>query len=82
MSAAQSCYQFGYLISSISVGFISDRFGRLVALKLCIILAIFAGFGQAFAPNIYVFIFIRTLGGIAAYGRYLSGYLLGELCLS
>jgi len=37
-----------------------------------------AGFGQAFAPNIYVFIIIRTFGGIAAYGRFLSGYLLGE----
>jgi len=48
---------------------------------MCLLLAILAGFGQAFAPNIYVFIIVRTLGGFAAYGRYMSGYLLGKMSI-
>lgn len=37
---------------------------------------IISGFGQAFAPNVWIYMVARLVVGIAAYGRYLSGYVL------
>ena len=79
VSVTQSAFQVGYLISALSVGYISDRFGRLTAMKMCVFLSILAGIGQAFAPSYYLFIIARLVGGIAAYGRFMSAYVLREL---
>lgn len=77
-STATSSYQIGYLVSSLLIGYFSDRFGRRPTLIGTIILEIFAGYGQAFAPSIYFFTVSRFVLGIAAYGRYLTGKLLGN----
>ena len=75
-SFAQSMHQFGYAVSGILLGIISDRYGRAFCAKVAIALEIVAGFGQAFSPNIYFYWFTRFLIGIAAYGRFLNGYVL------
>lgn len=75
-SLAQSMHQFGYMVSGNLIGFISDRYGRLFSVKLSLILEILAGFAQAFAPSIYWFMGARFFVGIAAYGRFLSCFVL------
>ena len=75
-SFAQSVHQMGYAVSGVVLGIISDARGRFFAAKIAIALEIVAGFGQAFAPSIYLYWFARFFVGIAAYGRYLNGYIL------
>lgn len=78
MSTAASVYQLGYAFSSIIVGYLSDRFGRAPTFKAILFLEIIAGFGQSFAPSIYIFLISRCLLGVAAYGRFLTGVLLSR----
>lgn len=75
-SFAQSCHQMGYAVSGLLLGFLSDRYGRLFSARIAIALEIFAGFGQALAPSMYFFWFSRFFVGLAAYGRFLTGYVL------
>ena len=75
-SFAQSIYQMGFAVSGILLGVISDKYGRFFASKIAIGLEIIAGFAQAFAPTIYYFWCARFFMGIAAYGRFLNGYIL------
>ena len=75
-SFAQSCHQFGYAVSGILLGIISDRYGRFFCAKLAITLEILAGFGQAFSPDIYVYFFTRFLVGVAGFSRFLNGHVL------
>lgn len=75
-SFSLSIHQLGYGISGVLLGYISDKKGRLFAARSAISLEILAGFGQAFAPTMYTFWISRLLIGIAAYGRFLTGYVL------
>jgi MFS family permease len=75
-SLSQSIHQIGYAISGLGLGIISDRFGRFFCAKLAISLEIFAGFAVAFSPNVYAYLIARFFVGIAAYGRFLNGYVL------
>ena len=75
-SFAQSVHQMGYAVSGVVLGIISDARGRFFAAKIAIALEIVAGFGQAFAPTIYLYWFARFFVGIAAYGRFMNGYIL------
>lgn len=69
VSACASIYQVGYAFSSIIVGYSSDKYGRKLTYKAMVIIEIFSGFGQALAPNVYVFLVSRFVLGISAYGR-------------
>ena len=75
-SLSQTMHQFGYAVSGIVLGVISDKKGRFFCAKLAIALEIIAGFGQALSPNIYCYFITRFMIGIAAYGRFLNGYVL------
>lgn len=63
-------------MSGVVLGAISDRYGRFFCAKISIILEIVAGFGQAYAPSIYFYMFARFFVGVGAYGRFLNGYIL------
>lgn len=73
---AQSLYQMGFGVSGVLFGVIFDRNGRFFAAKMAIGLEIIADFGQVFAPSMYYYWFARFIVGIAAYGRFLNGYIL------
>jgi MFS family permease len=73
---ASSLYQIGYLISSLLIGYISDRYGRKPAFKLVILLDLCICALQAFAPTIHVYLIGQVFLGISAYGRFLTGLLL------
>ena len=75
-SFSQSLHQLGYAVSGVTFGMISDSYGRFFAAKIAIAVEIIAGFGQAFAPNIYLYWFARFFIGLASYGRFLNGYIL------
>lgn len=75
----KSVYQIGYGVSSIVVGILSDKCGRIVALKATVILEIIAGISQSLSLNIYQFLIARFFLGIAAYGRFLTCYLLCKM---
>lgn len=75
-SFSQSLHQMGYAVSGLLLGFVSDRLGRRFAGRASMMLEVVAGLGQAFAPNIGLFCLARFFIGVAAYGRFLSGYVL------
>ncbi|RWS22110.1 organic cation transporter protein-like protein, partial [Leptotrombidium deliense] len=80
-SAASSAYQLGYAVSALLFGYLSDKYGRLPILKIAFILEIVSGFCQALSLSIEMFMISRFFLGVAAYGRYLTGYLLIMECV-
>lgn len=77
-SLAVSVYQMGYAVSAIGVGLLSDKKGRSMAMRTSVCLEIVASLSQALSLNIYHFLFSRFFLGIAAYGRFLTTFLLRE----
>ena len=75
-SVAQSVHQFGYLVSGLVLGRLSDRIGRRFTLITSMMLEVAGGIGCATAPSIYVFLVFRFLVGLASYGRFLTSYIL------
>ncbi|XP_015791248.1 organic cation transporter protein [Tetranychus urticae] len=71
-----SVYVFGYLISGIVIGYISDKFGRKFALACSVFLEIISQIGIIFTSNLYVFIVLRVIDGIGGYGRYIVALIL------
>lgn len=75
-SVSQSFHQIGYLVSGVSLGYLSDVRGRKTAAVIAILIEILAGFGQVLSPSIYFFWFSRFLLGFSAYGRFMASYVL------
>ena len=67
---------FGYLISGIVIGYISDKFGRKFALTCSVILEIISQLGIILTRNLYLFIGFRIIDGIGGYGRYIVSLIL------
>lgn len=76
ISASKSIYQFGYLVSSILFGMISDRWGRRFAYRSAICLELVASLSQAVSFNIQHFMVSRFFLGLGAYARFLSGMIV------
>lgn len=81
ISMTKSIFQIGYLVASILIGWMSDRYGRLLAFKFSIILEICASLSQALSVNIHHFLVSRLLLGIGCYGRFSAGMLLRRFLL-
>ena len=64
------------MFSAIIFGYISDKYGRKVALWSGMMLEILAGFASVFAPEIVSFTIIRFILGFGSYGRNLTAFLL------
>uniref|UniRef100_T1K5P1 Major facilitator superfamily (MFS) profile domain-containing protein n=1 Tax=Tetranychus urticae TaxID=32264 RepID=T1K5P1_TETUR len=75
-SLVLSSYQFGYLLSGLVIGYISDRFGRKPAILFSMSLEIVCAVGLVLSPNVYCFIVVRVIHGIGGYGRYLASLIL------
>ena len=61
---ASGCVLIGCAVGVLSVGPISDRFGRKKALYLAAGLFLVSAIGTALSPGIWIFILFRWLGGI------------------
>lgn len=79
VSFTQSLYMAGMVISSLISGHFSDKYGRLPVLWTAVILELLGGLSCAFSFSIYQYMISRFILAIGAYGRYLSGFMLGKL---
>ncbi|XP_006021971.1 solute carrier family 22 member 2-like [Alligator sinensis] len=72
----QSCVNAGFLLGSVNIGYIADRFGR----KLCILITIIAnaisGILVALAPTYLWVMIFRFLQGLVSKGSWTAGYIL------
>ncbi|NWV28681.1 S22A2 protein, partial [Origma solitaria] len=72
----QSCVNAGFLIGSISTGYIADRFGRKLCLLATILINAVSGVLMAFAPNYAWTAMFRLAQGLVSKGSWLTGYVL------
>ncbi|UXI20758.1 hypothetical protein NH340_JMT06701 [Sarcoptes scabiei] len=75
-SFAQSMYQFGYVLSGVIIGMMSDQYGRRIALIVSIVFEIFGGLMLIVSPNIYWYTAARLILGFGDSGRGMCLYML------
>jgi MFS family permease len=78
VSVTQSFYMGGMIISSLVCGHLSDKYGRLPVLWAAVVMESLAGLSCAFSFSIYQYMASRFILAIGAYGRYLTGFMLGN----
>ncbi|XP_052244559.1 organic cation transporter protein-like isoform X1 [Dreissena polymorpha] len=67
----------GHLVGAVSIGLVSDMFGRKKALVVAIVFFIVAAFGTAFARTYEVFVGFRFMQGVANLGMYTTLFVIG-----
>ncbi|RWS23965.1 organic cation transporter protein-like protein [Leptotrombidium deliense] len=75
-SLTQSVYMAGIVVSAVSFGYISDKFGRLTSMWISVAVVIVAGFLSAFSTSIIFFTVARFFVALGSYGRNLTSFLL------
>lgn len=69
-------YQFGYVLSGVIIGMMSDQYGRRIALIVSIVFEIFGGLMLIVSPNIYWYTAARLILGFGDSGRGMCLYML------
>ncbi|XP_074472586.1 solute carrier family 22 member 2-like [Sebastes fasciatus] len=72
----QSTLNVGFLVGSIAIGYLADRFGRKMSFLMSNLLNGIAGILVAVAPNYVSLLVFRTLYGFGVKGGWVSGYVL------
>ncbi|XP_032649085.1 solute carrier family 22 member 2-like [Chelonoidis abingdonii] len=72
----QSCVNAGFLLGSVYVGYIADRFGRKLCLIVTILVSATSGVLVAFAPSYLWMMIFRFLQGLVSKGSWAAGYIL------
>ncbi|CAG4930752.1 unnamed protein product [Colias eurytheme] len=75
-SLAQSSLQVGILFGSILYGYISDRYGRRIAILLALMSQIFFVGTSAIVPQLWMFIVCRLLIGASVGGTLICCYVM------
>lgn len=75
-SFAQSMYQMGYVFSGIFIGWLSDKYGRKLALQVSILFEIIGGISLMLSNSIYFYIFSRLILGLGDSGRGMSLFMI------
>uniref|UniRef100_A0A1A8QPZ3 Solute carrier family 22 member 3 n=1 Tax=Nothobranchius rachovii TaxID=451742 RepID=A0A1A8QPZ3_9TELE len=72
----QSTLNVGFLVGSIAIGYLADRFGRKLSFLMSCVLNGIAGILVAVAPNYVSLLVFRTLYGFGVKGGWVAGYVL------
>uniref|UniRef100_A0A3P8Z2X0 Solute carrier family 22 member 3 n=1 Tax=Esox lucius TaxID=8010 RepID=A0A3P8Z2X0_ESOLU len=72
----QATLNVGFLVGSITFGYLADRFGRKVSFLVSNLLNGVSGILVAVAPNYTSMLVFRTVFGFAVKGGWMSGYVL------
>ncbi|XP_036115909.1 solute carrier family 22 member 9-like [Molossus molossus] len=75
-SVVKFSFMVGMLLGGIIYGHLSDRFGRRLVLKWCLLALTVAGTCTAFAPRLLVYCALRLLAGFSAMGILINSTLL------
>uniref|UniRef100_A0A3B4B4I9 Solute carrier family 22 member 3 n=1 Tax=Periophthalmus magnuspinnatus TaxID=409849 RepID=A0A3B4B4I9_9GOBI len=72
----QATLNVGFLIGSIAIGYLADRFGRKLSFLMSNLLNGITGILVAVAPNYVSLLVFRTLYGFGVKGGWVAGYVL------
>ncbi|KAF7662092.1 hypothetical protein LDENG_00246520, partial [Lucifuga dentata] len=72
----QATLNVGFLVGSIAIGYLADRFGRKMSFLMSNLLNGIAGMLVAVAPNYVSLLILRTFYGFGVKGGWVAGYVL------
>ncbi|KAB1275131.1 Solute carrier family 22 member 1 [Camelus dromedarius] len=72
----QSCVNVGFLLGSLGIGYIADRFGRKVCLLATTLISAVLGVLTAVAPDYISLLLFRLMQGLVSKGNWTAGYTL------
>uniref|UniRef100_A0A665V5B4 Solute carrier family 22 member 3 n=1 Tax=Echeneis naucrates TaxID=173247 RepID=A0A665V5B4_ECHNA len=72
----QATLNVGFLVGSIAIGYLADRFGRKMSFLMSNLLNGIAGILVAVSPNYVSLLVFRTLYGFGVKGGWVAGYVL------
>ncbi|KAF3850218.1 hypothetical protein F7725_019937 [Dissostichus mawsoni] len=70
----QATLNVGFLVGSIAIGYLADRFGRKISFLMSNVLNAVTGIMVAVAPNYVTLLVFRTLYGFGVKGGWVAGY--------
>ncbi|KAK5903189.1 hypothetical protein CgunFtcFv8_006992 [Champsocephalus gunnari] len=72
----QASLNVGFLVGSITIGYLADRFGRKISFLMSNVMNAVTGIMVAMAPNYVALLVFRTLYGFGVKGGWVAGYVL------
>ncbi|KAJ8355878.1 hypothetical protein SKAU_G00186720 [Synaphobranchus kaupii] len=72
----QSTINIGFLVGSIAIGYLADRFGRKMSFLMSNLWSAVAGILVAISPSYTMLLVFRTLYGFGVKGGWIAGYVL------